>query len=172
MALIVEDGTGKDDAESYVSVAETDAYHTARGNTTWTGDASAKEAALRRATQFIDTTYRRRWPGSRVNGRAQSLDWPRTDVVDGGGNDVDDASIPPEIWQATAEAALRELISPGSLTPDVVAGQRVVQKTVGPITVRYADDGKNVGPVLTIVDGILEPILLRKGANVTFFKRA
>lgn len=32
MPLIVEDGTGLPDAEAYISVADADAYHDARGN--------------------------------------------------------------------------------------------------------------------------------------------
>lgn len=37
MSLIVEDGTGLPDAESYASVAFADAYFTARNNSAWTG---------------------------------------------------------------------------------------------------------------------------------------
>ena len=36
MALIVEDGTGLANAESYVSVADATTYHTNYGNTAWT----------------------------------------------------------------------------------------------------------------------------------------
>ena len=37
MALITEDGTGRDDAESYVTVAYADNYATAHGLSAWTG---------------------------------------------------------------------------------------------------------------------------------------
>jgi hypothetical protein len=43
MPLIVEDRTGKPDANSYASVAQAEAYHTARNNAAWTG--STKRAA-------------------------------------------------------------------------------------------------------------------------------
>jgi hypothetical protein len=36
MALEVEDGTGKADAEAYADVAYVDAFYTARGVTAWT----------------------------------------------------------------------------------------------------------------------------------------
>ena len=39
-------------------MADADAYHTAYGNTGWTGTEAAKEIALRRATQYIDSRYR------------------------------------------------------------------------------------------------------------------
>ena len=35
MAIVTEDGTGKADAESYISVADASTYHAARGNTEW-----------------------------------------------------------------------------------------------------------------------------------------
>lgn len=54
MALIVEDGTGLADAESYLSVADADTYHADRNNEAWQDYSTAeKEAALRKATQYI-----------------------------------------------------------------------------------------------------------------------
>ena len=57
MSLIVEDGTGLDTAESYVSVVDAGTYCTAHGLTAWTGTDGVKESALRNATQYIDTMY-------------------------------------------------------------------------------------------------------------------
>ena len=68
MAIVVEDGTGKSTAESYISVADASTYHTARGNTAWaalTTDA-LREAALRKATDFMRQVYRSRWQGYKV----------------------------------------------------------------------------------------------------------
>ena len=75
MPLVVEQGSGKPDAESYASVADTDAY-----NTDWIGASEwdnlttdAKERSLRRATRFVDD---RDFLGHRMN-QSQALDWPR-----------------------------------------------------------------------------------------------
>ena len=78
MSLIVEDGTGRADAESYASVSVADAYHTARGNTAWAALATTalKEAALRKATDYLGQTYGLRWKGYRMT-TTQALDWPR-----------------------------------------------------------------------------------------------
>ena len=46
MAIVTEDGTGKSDAQSYLSLADADAYFTARGVSAWTGSNAVKEAAL------------------------------------------------------------------------------------------------------------------------------
>lgn len=59
MALIVEDGTAVANAESYASVAFADAYWPLQGgNSDWEGASTAdKEAALRRATTYIETHF-------------------------------------------------------------------------------------------------------------------
>jgi hypothetical protein len=62
MALIVEDGTGRADAESYVSVADADTYHANRGELR-RGRRSApppsKEQLLRQATEYMLRRVRR-----------------------------------------------------------------------------------------------------------------
>lgn len=67
MALIVENGQGLRNAESYASVSYIDAYLAALGRTTENGWATAltagKEGAARAATQYLDL----RW-GSRLRG--------------------------------------------------------------------------------------------------------
>lgn len=133
MSLIVEDGSGLSTAESYLSVADCDAYHTARGNSAWTGTSGAKEIALRKATQYLDAEYGRSWQGWRVTS-TQALSWPRYDVeVDG--HCVESTTIPQKLKDATAELAMRALTAdllsdedePGSIAAESV--------TVGPISV-------------------------------------
>lgn len=125
MALIVEDGTGLPNADSYLSVADADAYHAAMGNTAWQPLASAeKEAALRRATQYLDTRYR--WRGQRLT-TTQALEWPRSTA----------AWPVRRLQDATAELALRAA-EQGSLYADE-GPAAVKSETVGPISVTYAD---------------------------------
>ena len=75
MALTVEDGTGKADADAFVSVEDCDTYCEARGLTDWTGvadsPADTKEAAIRRATDHLSAAYA--WKGAKRNGRSQAL---------------------------------------------------------------------------------------------------
>ena len=67
MALIVEDGTGVSGAESYISVVDADDYHTNHGNTSWgSADTTAKEIALRKASEYLDGKYGKRWLGIRM----------------------------------------------------------------------------------------------------------
>lgn len=142
MALVVEDGTGKSDAESYVSVADADSYHTNHGNpNAWSGAVTGvKEAALRAATQYMDGTYRNRWPGYK-NTQAQALAWPRGDAADADGWAIDSDVVPQAVKDACAELALRAVSA--ELRPDRTRGEDIKRKRqkVGPLEVEteYAD---------------------------------
>lgn len=122
MAIIVEDGSSKADAESYVSVTDCTAYHAKHGGVAW--DAiDNQEAALRKATQYLDTMYK--WRGTPAS-TTQALKWPRYDVV------VDDV---PLLWNVVPEKlkqACCELAARGDLFADVDA-QHVASVKVGPI---------------------------------------
>ena len=137
MALTVEDGTAKADADALWSLADIDSYHSDRGNTDWTGTDAVKEGAIRRATSYLSDHFD--WMGSRTEGRSQALSWPRSGVVDREGETIADDEIPVEIQYACAEAALRELVDPGSLAPDFTPTERLTEVRVGPITVKYDD---------------------------------
>jgi hypothetical protein len=166
MALVVEDGTGLANAESYISVADADTYHSKMGNSDWENLESAdKEACLRRAAQFMVAVYRLKWQGRRVK-QEQKLDWPRVGVVikdlassagylapaSYGLFQVDYNVVPDEVKNACAELALRASI--GQLAPDL--SQRVVSETIGPITVNY-DRYSPQSPRYTEIDLMLSP---------------
>lgn len=80
MALTIEDGTIVAGAESYVSAADATTYHGNRGNTAWTGTDAVKEAALRKAAQYLDGHYRNRFKGQPVYPTTQPMAWPRAGV--------------------------------------------------------------------------------------------
>lgn len=136
MPLIVEDGSGKTDANSYADLTELSAYLTARGMASFTGLASdsAREAATLRAMRWLENHYRQRWQGRRSNQR-QALAWPRYNVQDQDGFVIESDEIPQVLKDALAEAAEREAQSAGSLAPDLARGGAVQQevKKVGPI---------------------------------------
>jgi hypothetical protein len=166
MALEVEDGTGKADAESYISVADASAYHEARGNTAWAGLASdtEREQMLRRATDFMTATYRERWAGYRVS-TTQALDWPRyevpiKDVTVGGQFPAYYASdeVPVAVQRACAELALRAI--DGDLAPDLDAP--VIREKVGPIETEYAV-GARQSTVFRAIEGMLAPFFATSG---------
>jgi hypothetical protein len=160
MSLIVEDGTIVPGAESYISVADASTYHTARGNTAWAALATdaLREAALRRATDYMRQAYRSRWQGYKVN-EDQALDWPRYDV-EVEGYAVDSDIVPTEIKNACAELALRA--SAADLNPDLTQG--VLSEQVGSIQVTY----DKASPQFTryrAIDAILSPYLKAGGGG-------
>ncbi len=164
MALIVEDGTGKPDAESYISVADAGVYAAARGLTfpvSTAPEITAAEQALRRATEFIDQRYGTRFVGQWAVAD-QALAWPRSYAYYRSEALADDA-VPPQVKAATVQAAVRELASPGSLTPDVTTG--TIKKRVrveGAVEVEYAVGAGGVAsqtPIVSIIDQILAPLL-------------
>ena len=160
MSLIVEDGTIVPGAESYISVADASTYHAARGNTAWAALATdaLREAALRKATDFMRQVYRSRWQGYKVN-EDQALDWPRY-YVEVEGYAIDSDIVPTEIKNACAELALRA--SAADLNPDLTQG--VAREKVGQIEVEY----DKASPQFTryrAIDALLSPYLKAGGGG-------
>lgn len=140
MTLIVENGSGVAGAESYASVAQASAYHTARGATAW-DDVDDKEAALRKATDYMLQNYRLGWKGFRVK-PDQALDWPRYECyIPGyrlgrwaGDYLVPSTVVPIEVRNACIELSLKVTIE--DLNPDLT--QQVLSNKVGPISITYS----------------------------------
>lgn len=123
MAIIVEDGSGVTNANSYVSVAESQAYFTTKGITV-----TITEEALINATQYVDLVFGRRFKGKMLSG-TQSLQWPRTTFTYDFGT-VASGTIPKEL-KITVNEAARLFIGGTDLFNDVVDGNiRSITNTV------------------------------------------
>lgn len=170
-------------AAGYGSPEEAFVYHSEKGNTAWIdSNEDLQIPAMSRGSDWIDRTYRQRFPGTKTGGRAQAREWPREDATDIYGVEIPDDEVPTEILEASYEAALRELITPGILSPDYSGSTNIKSesKTVGSISksVTYFDskgDPYDARPVYYTIDGILEPILLPgtgSKSTVVFLQRA
>jgi hypothetical protein len=116
-----------------VTVPEADAYFALSGDTAWTGADTAKAAAIIRGQRYIATVYNSRWSA-----------------------EFEPESAPEAIKFAIMEAALRELATPGSLSPVVAAGPEKVLTGVKGITWQVVNDGSNRRvPLIPAVDGLL-----------------
>ncbi len=139
MSLTIVADVGSASANSFVTEDEADTYLEARTNSSaWTGT-TAKQQALISATRALS---RLSWQGQRVTS-AQALAWPRVYVVDPdaafGTTYIDQSIIPQWLKDATCELAF-EVLRAG--TTDLFAlpsTEGVIEKTVGPLTTRYAD---------------------------------
>lgn len=122
--VIVEDGTGKADANSYISRAAADSYFDTQLRTTpWTGASNDdKDRALIMATAQVDSFVR--WYGRRKT-KAQALAWPRVNVVDYDGYEVPSDEVPVEVQEAAAEMAKALLEGDRLADSDTVGVKRV-----------------------------------------------
>lgn len=152
MSLIVEDGTGLAGAESYASIAECAAYASSIGSSEWNGTDAVKEAALRKATQYLDAVYI--WKSSPLRPFTQSLQWPRIDYLWGW----------PEtrlLKKACCELAIRAQTS--DLFVDTEA-QHVTSVSVGPIKRDLSDPANGGQKRYAVADALVRP-LVRGGAG-------
>lgn len=155
MAFTPEDGTGVTDANSYCNVAYADAYHSDRGNAAWASATTQnKQAALVKATDYIDQTYR--FLGEPAND-GQALSWPRE--ADG----FDEDEIPTRLKQAVCILALTALTE--ALNPDIAPGSSVKSKRVDVLEVEYFESAvkRTVRPA---IDGLMKALTGGAGWNV------
>ena len=117
MAFTLEDGSGIENANSYVSLSYVNDYHSDRGNSSW-GDFtdSEKQASIIRASEYVDKRFGKKFKGFRKV-KNQGLEWPRLDAFDSDGYLLDE--IPFQLEKAVSEYALRSAIC-GVLAPDPI----------------------------------------------------
>ena len=124
--FVAEDGTGIVDANSYCTVTYANEYFTERAHTTW-DDAftDAKEAALIKATDYIEMRFSNKFKDSKLfPNTPQALSFPRTGSV----------PMPVNLLRATCEYALRALSA--ELTADIsndLVVDTTTERVIGPI---------------------------------------
>jgi hypothetical protein len=120
--------------------------------------------ALARAAAYIDGRYGKYFAGRRTGGYAQELEWPRTGAATADGYAIPAEEIPPQVIKAAYQAAFREFVTPGSLSPDYVASAQVVREKIDVIETTYATasgmGADAIRPVVTIIDEMLRPFLV------------
>lgn len=169
MTLNVETGNAGNASDSYASAADADTYFSDRGLTNWaTLSLNEKEQALRRATDYMQQTYRDRWAGFRTT-TTQALDWPRWNVplkdlpgsYGAGPVYFDSHSIPSEVKTACIMLAFKA--AAGDLAPDL--GSQKASVKIGPIETTYFQ-GTRQATKIQSVDHILQPYLNGSGLNI------
>lgn len=153
MTLVVESGSGSATAESYATVAQADTRLAGFGDTLWpTMSEAEKEQALRRATAFMEQSYRQAWRGTRLL-RAQALSWPRYSVcVDG--FSVESSIVPAEVIAACIDLAFKAAF--GELAPDLE--RAIIREKVGPLETEYSAHSPQAKRYVAI-SGTLAPYL-------------
>lgn len=154
MALTVEDGTGKSDADSYVDEADFTAY-LAKYEKTVTG---TKETLLLQAMQYLES---KRYRGVKKT-QAQALQFPRYDVVVDGYLLASD-EIPVNLKNAQMENALA---IDGGENPMDNQDRVVKREKIGVLETEYATDGRSTTYLKTV-----ESLLSKLTINITVVSR-
>lgn len=156
MTFIVEDGTGKLDANALVDVSFVDRYADDMGITSWgVNDVVPplaadlllirKQRAIVVGSRWLSSAYV--WRGNQRN-VDQALEWPRTMS-----QTSVDYIIPARIKQAVAEAAIRAYAGI-VLNPDLERGGQVLSEKVGPVAVTYGENAPG-GVEFTGIDALV-----------------
>lgn len=131
--MIVEDGTGLTDSNSYVSVVFADDYFATRGYSAWAElEETQKEVLLIKATDYIDNIFQ--WHGNKLH-KSQSLRFPRENLFDYEGLEVN--GIPVCLQQSVCDAV--EILNNGNdlFRQENENGMGTYEK-IGDLAFRYA----------------------------------
>lgn len=141
MALVVEDGTGKADAESPQSVTDLDAWAVKLNwGSAWPAvgvDVAKKEAWAREANDWLEAQFSHRIEAAPLNPE-QRLTFPANGFVYPRGRTLPAGAWLPIEW-AKAHALATFEASQGTLSPNLERGGQVIEETVDVITTRWAD---------------------------------
>ena len=100
--LVVEEGKGSSESNTYVSAAYADTYAKNRNYDTWRSQSDyVKKASIIKAMDYIDNLFD--WKGTRKF-KNQALSFPRVNIVDNDGFDRS-GEIPENLKKAVCEAA-------------------------------------------------------------------
>ena len=179
MALELEDGTGKEDSNTYVTAVQARAYAAARGVTLSAVDADV-EVLLVQAMDYLEAQRakyqgHKTWPYADVDNvahpHAQALQWPRSGVTIDCHYNLPDNVIPVELTNAQCQLCI-EVFTGITLMPSS-DGRAVKREKVDVLETEYmtADDlgGAVIGPSFPAVDALLEPLFNACGGG--FFLR-
>lgn len=137
MALI--ETVGADDANTYATLAEANAYHASRlYSTVWTAATvtdATREAALTMACRLLDA-YPRAWSGAAVDA-VQALGWPRSGMLTRNGFAVATTEIPLALKEAQAELA-RQLIAADRTADNAVINQGITSLKAGSVALSFS----------------------------------
>jgi len=130
--MVIEDGTGKTDSNSYVSVTFADNYFSSRGFSSWEElEDEDKEILLIKATDFIDNIFQ--WNGKKKT-YEQALNFPRENLIDNNGYVITD--IPVNLKQAVCEA-VEVLVNGSSLFQSASENGAVTSEKIGELSFTY-----------------------------------
>lgn len=142
MALVVENGTGLLNSESYISVVNARAYISDFYGAThpfYLLSDTVIEQLLRRASQYMEGKYEHRWRGYRQS-YEQALAWPRTSVDDPLRSPLLEEVSYPQVILGKAQVEIAIRLNQGTeINPDLDRGGLVKRERVDVLEIEYFD---------------------------------
>lgn len=139
MTLIVTPGDAS--ADAYITTENLDTAMAGRSISEWAElKPSAKEAANRAVTIFVDTFFSSEFSGTKTNGRAQSREWPRTNATDVNDESLGTDEIPVELTRAIIEALILNVQDGVVFDTSQFTEQVTTREKIGPLDFEYGDD--------------------------------
>ena len=150
---------------SFVSLADSNAYFADRGNATWDAASDAnKQSALIRATDYLVQKYTDRWRGAITN-TSQALPWSRSGVVTSDNKLISSSEIPEAVENATSEMGLRALNNT-NLFADQSAGAESLKRNKVDVLEKEYFQGGSTQNTYTIVEEMLKDYTISFGNSV------
>lgn len=150
-------------ADYYGTVAGFKAYHSERGRATLIADFDDPEieAALLIASEWLDGRYFASFAGFKTGGRDQVRQWPRYNTFDNEDHSLPSDAVPREVEQATYEATLVQLVTPGSFNVSYTPNKYKMARVEGAVSVEFAQfsSAYDIQTQLPVIDQILAPIM-------------
>ena len=170
MAFVVEDGTGLENANSYISAADARAYWIEQAVVFTQADTAAAgivslETALIAAARYMELRFRSRYrgciefpPSDDGVFTGQALAFPRLNLYNFDGYLV--TGVPLKVQQAQAEYMKRVLdAGPTSLLPDPTQAGNMIREKVGPIETEYTPGSVQIIHPYPTADNLLREFL-------------
>lgn len=159
MSLIVEDGTGLPDANSYCDLDEIRSYAADRGVALSSDDAIIIAFAIK-ATDYLES-YAELFVGKPAN-LTQSLSWPRKWVMQDQSNPLPDDVIPQKLKDAESQLCIEQNngVNLFPTTDPATTGGFVVREKIDVIETQYSERISITGlPIMPAVDSLLQFLL-------------
>ncbi len=138
--LIIEDGTGKEDSNSYVTAAELVTFAALRG-VTIPDTAPEQEVLLIKGVDYVES-FGSRLSGTKNTG-TQAMQWPRTGAT-ADGYAVTSTDIPAQLKKAQLQAALESVTT--SLLGTSANPTGIKKEKVDIIETEYFERGASIDP--------------------------
>lgn len=168
--LVVEDGNGITNANSYASPGQVSQVAAWKRDTHWDlAEETTQDAALIAATRYLDALYGDLYRGQLLT-QTQGLLWPRTEFTGASTREYPAGTMPPQLIDATAMLAISHLASPLSLEtdPDSNVRRRSVNVGSGAVseTIEFWDRGDNTNEPRAIKLTLRE--IIRDGSGAQY----